>query len=127
MTGHTMQLGAVRVFVDDVLVARDFYANRLGLELRVDGPRFGYCVFRSGTVELIVEAAGADAPADDRALVGRFTGLSFDVADIQAEHQRLSGLGVPFGGAPELQPWGGCLATLRDPSGNQLQLTQREG
>jgi predicted enzyme related to lactoylglutathione lyase len=58
----------------------------------------------------------------NRALVGRFTGISFAVDDIAAEHSRLAAAGVPFDGAPELQAWGGWLATLRDPAGNQFQL-----
>jgi catechol 2,3-dioxygenase-like lactoylglutathione lyase family enzyme len=36
-----------------------------------------------------------------------------------------SELGVAFTGLPEQQSWGGILATLRDPAGNELQLVQR--
>ena len=32
--------------------------------------------------------------------------------------------GVSFVGPPEQQDWGGWLATMRDPSGNELQLVQ---
>jgi uncharacterized glyoxalase superfamily protein PhnB len=37
----------------------------------------------------------------------------------------LSALGVAFTGLPEQQDWGGILATLRDPAGNELQLVQQ--
>jgi predicted enzyme related to lactoylglutathione lyase len=56
--------------------------------------------------------------------VGRFTGLSFAVPDAAARHHELQALGVPFTGLPEQQPWGGIIATLQDPSGNELQICQ---
>jgi uncharacterized glyoxalase superfamily protein PhnB len=73
---------------------------------------------------LVVEAVATDAPQDEEVLVGRFTGLSFTVTDIQAEFSNLVSRGVVFTGSPERQAWGGTLATLRDPAGNELQLVQ---
>jgi uncharacterized glyoxalase superfamily protein PhnB len=72
----------------------------------------------------VVEVVADDAPEEDRVLVGRFTGLSFTVQDIGEKHRHLVALGVPFTGAPEKQFWGGILATLQDPSGNELQIVQ---
>lgn len=122
-----MNLGAVRLFVHEIEPARRFYESVLGLALHYDGSAHGVCVFRSGSIELLLESVGRHAPAEERCLVGRFSGLSFDVADIRAERERLAALGVVFSGEPELQPWGGWLATLRDPAGNELQLVQRPG
>lgn len=119
-----MKLSGARIFVRDFSEARTFYAEVLGLALKHDGARFGYCVFDTGELELIVEVVPNDAPAEDQALVGRFTGLSFAVADISTEHSRLLAAGVPFTGAPEKQFWGGWLATFKDPAGNELQLVQ---
>lgn len=119
-----MQIAAARIFVRDLSAARDFYAVTLGVELRHDGSSHGFCRFQSGALQLIVESVADDAAPEERCLVGRFTGLSFAVADLRAEYDRLRALGVPFAGAPQVQPWGGLLATLRDPSGNELQLVQ---
>lgn len=119
-----MQLTAVRLFVRDIAQARDFYAQALGLPLRSDGTQHGYCVFAAGPASLVVEAVAPEAPADDQALVGRFTGLSFAVTDIQARYQELTARGVPFCAAPEVQAWGGITATFKDPAGNELQLAQ---
>lgn len=119
-----MKLAAVRIFVRDIVAARDFYAGALGLPLIADGAADGYCVFDMGGADLVLEAVPVDAPADEQALVGRFTGVSFAVADIVATHARLIAQGVHFSGAPEHQPWGGVLATLNDPAGNGLQLVQ---
>lgn len=119
-----MQLAAARIFVRDLPAARDFYRGILGLELRYDGAAQGFCRFESGALQLVLESVADDADPDERCLGGRFTGLSFAVGDLPAEYERLRTLGVAFTGAPQSQPWGGQLATLRDPSGNDLQLVQ---
>ena len=118
-----MKLAAARIFVDDLPAARRFYAL-LGLALLHDGVEHGFCVYDAGGFDLVVEQVGDEDEAADRTLVGRFTGLSFAVADLAAAHARLSAAGVPFSGPPEQQSWGGWLATLRDPAGNELQLAQ---
>lgn len=119
-----MELSAARVFVRDIVAAKRFYGQILGLPLKADGSRYGYCVFASGSADLVVEAVADDAPQEDRSLVGRFTGLSFKVQDASAKHEELQALGVPFTGPPEVQSWGGVLATFHDPSGNGLQIVE---
>lgn len=119
-----MQLGTTRIFVDDLAAASSFYAAALGLPLKVNGEHFGFCVFDAGGVELVVESIASDAPDDDLALVGRFTGLSFTVVDVAAKYAELLAKGVAFSGAPERQAWGGILATFVDPAGNALQIVQ---
>jgi predicted enzyme related to lactoylglutathione lyase len=122
---YAMELNTARVFVRDIDAAKQFYSSKLGLPLNADGSQYGYCVFKAGSTELVLEVVADDAPEEDRILVGRFTGLSFTVQDIEEKHRQLVALGVPFTGAPEKQFWGGILATLQDPSGNELQIVQR--
>ncbi|MFN7571651.1 MAG: VOC family protein [Betaproteobacteria bacterium] len=117
-----MNLNTARLFVFDLDAAHDFYARALGLPLKADARAHGYCVFDAGGCTLVVEAVATDAPPEDRQLVGRFTGLSFQVADIDAAYETLRRRGVAFDAPPELQGWGGSVATLRDPAGNQLQI-----
>jgi catechol 2,3-dioxygenase-like lactoylglutathione lyase family enzyme len=100
-----------------------WHTGTLGLPVQAGGPAAGYSVFGAGNCQLVVEPV-PDAPADEQFLVGRFTGLSFTVPDIHAKHRELQARGVQFTGEPELQFWGGTLATLRDPAGNELQLVQ---
>jgi len=119
-----MNLAAARVFVRDLVVARDFYSQVLGLNLAHDGVQSGYCVFSTGSTDLIVESVPLDAPQEDQDLVGRFTGLSFSVKDVQAQFRSMSQAGVSFTGSPEKQQWGGVIATFQDPAGNELQLVQ---
>lgn len=119
-----MELNTARVFVNDLAAARRFYAEILGLAVKADGSAYGYCVFQAGAADLVIEHVGSEAPQEDRLLVGRFTGLSFTVKDVVDRHQQLAARGVIFTGLPEKQLWGGVLATLQDPSGNQLQIVQ---
>lgn len=119
-----MNLNTVRVFVRDLGAAQPFYSSRLGLRLRAGRADLGYCVFDAGNTQLVVEYVPPDAPKEDQDLVGRFTGLSFAVADVQAKYRELLALGVRFTGAPELQAWGGVLATFQDPEGNEMQIAQ---
>ncbi|MCA0177281.1 MAG: VOC family protein [Proteobacteria bacterium] len=119
-----MNLNTARIFVRDIAQAKRFYTQTLGLKPIASSAEHGYCVFTTGGVQLVVEAVSADAPQEEQELVGRFTGLSFTVADIQQTYRSLSAAGVAFTGAPERQAWGGILATLRDPAGNELQVVQ---
>ncbi len=115
-----MKLYALRIFVDDLAAARAFYRDVLGLSVVWDHEEtaFGLDVGTS----LIIEAVAPDAPAEDRAMVGRFVGCSLQVEDMGAEHARLSAAGVHFHGAPAKQYWGGTLAHFDDPAGNTLTL-----
>jgi predicted enzyme related to lactoylglutathione lyase len=119
-----MQLNTARVFVKDMEAAKAFYENAMGLSLKADGFDHGYFVFQAGAADLVVERVADDAPDEDQQLVGRFTGLSFTVADVQATHDQLVSRGVRFTGLPERQAWGGVLATLQDCDGNELQVVQ---
>ncbi|HWH81297.1 MAG TPA: VOC family protein [Burkholderiaceae bacterium] len=119
-----MNLNTARVFVRDIAQAKRFYAETLGLQPVAANLEHGYCVFNSGGIQLVVESVPNDAPQEDQRLVGRFTGLSFTVTDVQQTYRSLAAAGVEFTGAPERQLWGGMLATLRDPAGNELQVVQ---
>ena len=118
-----MRLAATRIFVSQWTEALDFYVALLGPPTSV-GPGQAFAVFDGKPSDVIVEPVADDAPAEDRALVGRFTGISFAVDDLDRVHLELTAAGLTFTGAPALQPWGGRLATIADPSGNQIQLVQ---
>lgn len=99
--------------------------THLALRIKADGSSHGFCVFDAGSSTLVVEAVPDDAPQDELGLVGRFTGLSFDVPNAKAAYEDLRARGVKFTGAPQKQFWGGTLATLQDPSGNELQICEQ--
>jgi catechol 2,3-dioxygenase-like lactoylglutathione lyase family enzyme len=116
-------LSAVRIFVDDLAAAAGFYDRLLGAPM-VAEPDQGFLVYRCGPAQVVIERVDASAEAEDRALVGRFSGVSFAVGDIVTACDGLRADGIKVSGAPARQFWGGWLATLTDPAGNQVQLVQ---
>ncbi|PZC41485.1 MAG: hypothetical protein DK306_002562 [Chloroflexi bacterium] len=81
----------------------------------------GEYAFRAGPLELIIDAhSDTRGPAAEPSRVL----LNLFVADIAAQHQRLSEAGVIFIRPPEQEPWGGIIATMTDPDGNYVQLVQ---
>ena len=120
-----MKLAAARIFVWDLKEARPFYEHTLGMEVGAAG--LDFVVFKVQTCELVVEQVSTDAPPEEKALVGRFTGLSFSVQNMEQRCKQLAAQGAQFSGQPERQAWGGTLATLRDPAGNELQLVEYPG
>jgi len=114
-----MKLAAARLFVEDIVAARAFYADLLALKPVALEPTV--LLFDAGPL-LIVEQA--DAEARSEGLVGRFAGLSLEVADIEALHHKLAAAGCVIVGPPERQPWGGMLMHVKDPSGNIVSFVQ---
>lgn len=110
---------AVRVFCHDFPACLAFYRDALVLPVVTADQAFA--VFDTGACKLILEQVGAQARSE-RALVGRFVGVSFTVADLELAYADLVRRGVMFLGRPEPQDWGGGLAHFRDPDGNVLTL-----
>ena len=115
------KLFAVRVFVSDWDRALEFYTETLGIETTLRSDEMGWAQLATGEAQLALERV---TPGDSEAekLVGRFVGVSLEVADIEATHKTLVQRGVEFLSPPEVQPWGGVLAHLRDPDGNVITL-----
>jgi RNA polymerase sigma factor (sigma-70 family) len=114
-------VSAIRIFVDDLSRAEAFYGQVLGTSLAYGSSSSGYLGYDLGAITLIVEAADPHCE-EDRALIGRFAGLSFASANVDQDYALLSARGVVFTHPPEKQSWGGVLAHFKDPSGNILTL-----
>ena len=115
-----MQIAYVNVFVRDLPASIAFYEKTLGLALQHGAPEHGYASLSAGPVRLGLAVPGAD----QLDLVGRHTGVGIAVSDLEAEHARLSGLGVAFPMPPARQPWGGFMALAADPDGNVFYLDE---
>lgn len=115
-----MKLAAIRVFVEDMAAARSFYADLLGLQPVSLEP--SALLFDVGGPLLIIEPADAEARAEG--LVGRFTGFSLGVNDIESLHARLKANDCTIVGPPECQAWGGALMHVKDPSANIVTFVQ---
>jgi predicted enzyme related to lactoylglutathione lyase len=119
------KLIVVRVFVRDWPSAVRFYTETLGIPLAFRDDGIGWAQLATGEAQLAIERFRDDDAGEldtDEALVGRFLGVSLAVSDIYGEYESLRAKGVDFVEPPEVMPWGGVLAHLRDPDGNVLTL-----
>jgi catechol 2,3-dioxygenase-like lactoylglutathione lyase family enzyme len=122
------------VFVDDQAAALAFYRDVLGFAVKNDIPmgehRWLTVVspdFPDG-VELLLEPSDHPAVAPFRAalVADGIPYTSFGVADVTAEHARLSALGVRFVSEPQsMGPV--TVATLDDTCGNLIQIASMNG
>ncbi len=117
------KLWYVNIFSGNFDAAVTFYRDTLGLPLRFQEEEHGYAAFDTGTVGFSVARVAPDAD-NYKDLVGRFTGVGLSVDDLDTEYQRLSDLGVAFSMPPTQQPWGGYMAIVKDPDGNEIYLDQ---
>lgn len=109
-------LYSVAIFVHDIERAIVFYRDVLGLPLRSQGS-FG-AEFLDGETRLGVHPAIHD---EAKALVGRHTGLTFQVEHLLHCCGDLHARGVRFVNEPTQQSWG-IMAMIADPDGNVLAL-----
>lgn len=129
-----MKLQTVSIFVDDQQRAVDFYTSRLGFEVTADIPMGEYRWLtivdpaRPDGTQISLEPK--DHPAakafTDALVADGLPFCTFGVEDLQAEYDRLTGLGETFTQPPT--PMGPMLtAVLDDTCGNLLQLAQWVG
>ncbi|RFU40896.1 VOC family protein [Actinomadura logoneensis] len=128
-----MRINITSVFVDDQAKALAFYTDVLGFQKKHDVPVGGARWLTvvspehpEGT-ELLLEPDGHPAvkPYKDALVADGIPAASFAVDDVQAEHRRLTALGVRFTQDP-LTMGPVTTAVLDDTCGNLIQLTQAE-
>lgn len=117
-----MDMYAVRIFVDDLSVARRFYSHTLGLKESWAMLDVGAIGYSTGHMNLIIEEEELDG--EDGHLIGRFAGVSFGVENVERAYKEFFDKGVHMAGPPVIQAWGGLLAHFRDPAGNMLTLVE---
>jgi len=125
------------IFVPDQDVAKDFYATKLGFEIKTDatmpnGFRW-LTVSPKGQPELEIIlmkiAPGPRIQAEDVELIkelvkkGAFGAGVFDTADCHKTYEELKAKGVEFL-APPKEEFYGVQAVFRDPFGNWFSLTE---
>ena len=134
-----MKLGTVQVWVNDQDEALAFYTRKLGWEVRSDQtiPELGnfrwLTVSPKGQPDISVVLMTIPGPPimdtetaqQVRDLMAKgFAGTLFlTTDDVQAAYKQLKERGVEFVEEPQEQPYG-IDSAFRDPSGNNLRLTQ---
>jgi len=97
----------------------DFYEMTLGLAPATK--RAGHIAFAAGDFRLTIGVHDSIAGrADDPLRIM----VNLSVSDLDSTFGRLRNLGVVVIRPPELESWGGWIATLSDPDGNTVQLLQ---
>jgi len=126
-----MRIYVASVLVDDQEKALRFYTDVLGFvkKTEMELGEFRWLTVVSPDdpdgVELVLEPDGHPAakPFKDALAADGIPYTSFAVADVQAEYERLRGLGVEFTQGPvEMGP--AITAVLDDTCGNLIQLAQ---
>jgi lactoylglutathione lyase len=108
----------VVVFVRDFDAAKRFYKEQLQLPLVQESQAI--MEFFPGGATLGVALAMHD---DARKLVGRHTGITLTVKEIDKLCRQLAVAGVLFAEPLETTPWG-KMAVVKDPDGNQFALVE---
>lgn len=119
MSPHTLQ---VILYVRDLDDARGFYCDLLGLPLRDDSDWFSAFAIDEHAW-ICCNARREDY--ERYGTGGKGTLVELWVDDVDAEHARLSSMGIPFEGPPEDKPWGLRSCTTRDPEGYRVSLSSR--
>ena len=113
-----MNFTGICLVTDDVSALVGFYREVLGVnaegddvhaELRTEGA--GIAIF--STAGMAGMAPGSMHGAGSGSCI-----LAFQVADVDAEYERLQALGVTFVKLPQTHPWGARSLWFRDPDGN---------
>lgn len=133
-----MTIANAQFWVHDQDESLEFYVNTLGWEVRSDVtmPDWGFRWLVVGpvgqpSVGLVLMPVPSPPMLDEvaseqlAALVARGAGgtLFLETDDCQAAYDELSGRGVEFNDPPTPQPYG-IDTSFRDPSGNNVRLTQ---
>ncbi|MSM40391.1 MAG: VOC family protein [Geobacter sp.] len=110
----------VVVFVRDFAAAQHFYKEQLGLPVANEG-QFMMEFFPGSTTNLGVATAMHE---DAYPLVGRHTGITLVVKELDELCRKLTEAGVAFAEPLMQTPWG-KMAVVKDPEGNQIALVDR--
>jgi uncharacterized glyoxalase superfamily protein PhnB len=134
-----IKIANAQLWVHDQDEALKFYTEKVGMEVRADVtvPELGnfrwLTVGPAGQTEVSIvlmaipgpPVMDADTSDEVRALMGKgFAGTIFLTTDnCQASYEELRERGVEFSEPPEQRPYG-IDSAFRDPSGNNIRLTQ---
>jgi lactoylglutathione lyase len=114
-------LGYVILYVRDVDVSAAFYRDVVGLPFKLRDA--GYAEFVTGETRFgLLERTRASDLIHREPIDGE---VLFLVDDVDAEAERLRGVGVEFLSGPVDRPWGHRTLHLLDPDGFVVELAQK--
>jgi predicted enzyme related to lactoylglutathione lyase len=110
---------SIRIITGDIARLVDFYERATGVRATWSTEDFAELRTSSGTLAIgstrtvPLFAPGSAEPAANRSVI-----IEFLVDDVDATHQRLTGLVTDFVNEPTTMPWGNRALLFRDPDGN---------
>jgi catechol 2,3-dioxygenase-like lactoylglutathione lyase family enzyme len=133
------RLSHTTLYVLDQDAAKDFYVNKLGFEVRMDGKMGNgfrwLTVSPKGQPDLQIILMQVDGPNMQpeaakslRALLteGKINGGAFQTSDCRQTYEELKAKGVEFTSPPKEQFYG-VEAVMKDNSGNWFSMTEPKG
>ncbi|MFD4552782.1 VOC family protein [Streptomyces sp. NPDC058469] len=116
-----MNFVSIRVITDDVARLVGFYEQVTGVPATWSTPDFAELVTPACTLAIAstrtvaLFGTGSAHPAANRSVI-----TEFRVADVDAEHERLTPLDCEIVQKPTTMPWGNRSLLFRDPDGNLI-------
>ena len=123
-------VATISIFVANQERAKEFYTQKLGLELRADNPLYPGAEIRwiavapkGARTELILYLP--DENWDHyKNVVGKSQPITLNVTDINSYAEILKEKGVILAHEPEVQPWG-TYAVIQDSEGNNIIIVEQ--
>lgn len=118
-----------RLFGGEVLRRYEWPRGQAAFDAAIGLPESAGFLVLVGFGAMRLEIFQFDEPAlqggEAQTVAGRgLTHVAFEVAEIEAEYQRLTAAGMAFNAPPLRMPAGGVFAYGRDPDGNIVELVQ---
>ena len=108
---------SITFYVSDLQKTKRFYEETLGLEKKYEYS--SYVGFECGGVEI-----GLVPKTKEQEVTAVSHSVEFLVDEVEKAYRELKNKGVKFIKEMHEEPWGGQQATLTDPDGNILHITQ---
>ena len=117
-------LSGIIVWTDNLKDLRNFYEQVFGLIPHSVREDFISYKWITGKTEIRF-SIGVHSKVPGRSKDPFRTMITFDVADVSEISSKLKDHGTKFIREPELEHWGGIVATFEDPDGNIIQMLQQ--
>lgn len=114
------RVGYITIFVTDLARSLAFYRDILGIKPMYEDPSHGVALLGNDGATLILQQA--ESRSEQQAWVGKNTGISLTVSDLEAQINILESRGVRFLHPPRAVFWGKRVAPFYDPDRNILTL-----
>lgn len=120
-----LKLGAVQIFVSDIIAAKRWYSEIIGMKPIEENYEFKYILMEFDGIFFCIETPNPKwGEGWDKVKIGGRTPIIFETPDIGRAVKMLKSKGVIFAEEISMRPWGEYKAVFCDPDGNELNLVE---